>query len=848
MRRFSVVLALAVASLVATTPVAQGASTTCDTRVQFGLVDARTTGCLNKTAGKDEWRTIDTVRLNGLPLEVVSGQLVLRGPQSSGKAGGTISGNVRLSIAGATIHEGLLKRSLPAGGPGEEQKLGSFAPPAGQSLRGLGFHGSVAIRIGKGRLGNGYALLSPILKLPSLFRIAPTNGGPLTGTVLIRADASGVHADTLKLAVTNAYVGHLLLRNLCLSYTSGASSSTPCAPPAFGTTPLNTCTVGAGQDRWDGSALVMLPTKDRTQIGVFAGLTQGGFSYAGGQVTNLGKRVPLAKEVYLDKVGVALCTGPPLTLRGAAGIRFGPEFAGHHALYLDGSFQYTDGNPWSLEARGALSVFDRNVANGFLKFQSNGSIDLAFDANLNYGGVLDVSARVSGWYQPARDERWWNGFDLDLPMNRQRWDAFVACVLDTSCPPAERAQTLREVYKIPPKYLDVHVPTAFDVVGSGSVCVVDIVCTSGDIAVSSVGVAGCASMTVFGYPEPYLWGVEWHEVRVRAGAGHRWGGGVDVMGQSCDVGSYRATRSAYSVASRATTVHLPRAVGIVLRMKGKGAPPKVVLVGPHGRRIDATSKGELRRDDHFFVENDADDTTTVFVAHPTGGAWRIREQPGSARVVSVSQALAHPDPSVAARVLRRPGGGRLLEYALETDPDHEVTLFDRGPGYQRDLGRAGGRVCLRGAKIRGHRPKNAVLAHPRILCGAIPFHPTPGPAGKRTIVAVVTNHGELVREVTVASYHAAGPKLPGRPRHVRVTRRRGAVIVTWDRVPRASSYDVDLFVSDGRRLLDVEGRGRRRAVVRGIARSLDVTVRVAGVRSDEVEGPAARARSAGAAR
>ena len=57
----------------------------CNQRVQFALVDARTTGCLTLTStAPDTYESTDTVNLNGIPLRAIPGtRLVLKGPSSS---------------------------------------------------------------------------------------------------------------------------------------------------------------------------------------------------------------------------------------------------------------------------------------------------------------------------------------------------------------------------------------------------------------------------------------------------------------------------------------------------------------------------------------------------------------------------------------------------------------------------------------------------------------------------------------------------------------------------------------------------------------------------------------------
>jgi len=183
----------------------------------------------------------------------------------------------------------------------------------------------------------------------------------------------------------------------------------------------------------------------------------------------------------------------------------------------------------------------------------------------------------------------------------------------------------------------------------------------------------------------------------------------------------------------------------------------------------ANRAGQLKRDKYYFVEDGAADATSIVIIKPAPGTWTIRTLTGSPAVVGVSEAPVQPYPSAAGRVLGQ-GSSRTLEYAVESDPSHKLTFFERGGAYEQELGTASGRPCLQNAAIQGRRPSNSYMAHPRITCGVIPFTPAPGPAGVRDIVAVVTNNGEPVREFKVASYTVGAEALPSRPSNLRIVR------------------------------------------------------------------------------
>ena len=102
----------------------------------------------------------------------------------------------------------------------------------------------------------------------------------------------------------------------------------------------------------------------------------------------------------------------------------------------------------------------------------------------------------------------------------------------------------------------------------------------------------------------------------RAGLGYRWGGSVDVMGDSCDVGPYRAVRSAAVAAQQGRSrITLPDEAMVALRVEGRTAPPKLVIRGPGGRRIVSPSEdGQIEKGRYAIAEEPAERATHVVIA------------------------------------------------------------------------------------------------------------------------------------------------------------------------------------------------------------------------------------------
>jgi hypothetical protein len=584
------------------------------------------------------------------------------------------------------------------------------------------------------------------------------------------------------------YVGQLELKQFCLSFVeAGGTTATPCAPPRFGAQQLLTCASGPEVDRWDGSASIVLPTQAKPEVGVFAGTRNGAFSYAGAQVTGLGTSVPLAQGVYLDKVGLAICVSPPpMKLKGAAGIRFGPQFAGREAAYLDGTVEYVDSVPWRIRADGGMSLFGRGVGGGYFQYKSTNAIDFGFNASFDFASIFSTSARVDGW-------------------------------------------------------LEARSPARFNVDGYGRICLVRVACTNGETTVSSVGAAGCFNFISFTY---YVlvknddwhwykpWRVHWESrsVRVTVGGGYTWStGSAQAMGSSCHLDSYRAARSARIAQSGVVTVDIPDEPAVALRLHGSTAPPEVELIGPDGRRIVSPSAdGEIKRGSHVFVEDDRSRTSSVVIAKPAPGTWRIRPLAGSSAVARVEQAETREPATIVGDVVRR-GRRHVLGYAYEAHDDHLVTFVERGAHTHKRLGPARVTPC----PTEGNGPSD----RQRPSCGRLRFRPAEGPGGLRRIYAIVHEDGHSFDEELVASYVAPGDPRPRRAPDLRVRRRGTTLVVRWSDARHVDHWNVRVSLSDGQRLVHVHRGESERELVRNVSPRTRARVVVVGLRDhDHAEG------------
>lgn len=762
----------------------------CTPNVTFGLIEATTRGCLDEVS-PGTWETVDTVDLNGVPLTPAPGtHLVLTAPTAD-LPGGRLSVRTDIDIAGVRFDAGQLNWDLPAGGRGEEKEVVSTGTLNGQKLFGFDISGSAEIRLGWDAGNNlHYIKFVANLALPSVFKNGPEEGaGGLTATVGLRVDPAGVHADAVKAEVSNAYIGALQVKHLCLSFVAAGSATSPCSPPLHGAEPLLTCESPGNVDRWDGSAEIVLPTADKPEIGVWAGVQNGLFSYAGGQATHLGTSLPIASGIYLDNVGLAICvTPPPIKFKGAMGITIGPHVGGSAPVGINGSIEYVDSRPWLLEARGGVELFGYHVADGFISYRSDNTIDFGFNAKLDFK-VASVEASLGGWIE-ARN------------------------------------------------------PFRFNVDGSGRVCVLSVACLGGEVTASTDGLAACITVLegdIWEYVKDpdwewwALWRAHWElrHWRLRAGAGVHWAdGNVQLMGDSCDVSPFRAMKSPQTAAAGVFTVSVaPGATALTLQAQGRDAAPGVNLIGPNGQRFDSPKKAAVIVPGHDeFAKDPLNKATDVMIAHPAAGTWRVVAEHGSA-ITALRRATVEATPHVDAGV----GGGgehRILGYDYQPQPLHTTRFVEDGPKYEQELGVAEGEPCRLVKHIHPDPP----------LCGHIDFTPAPGPAGKRDIYAITTMNGEVTDKRLVATYDAPPEPEPSEVPKLVVDRVPDGITVGFKpseaptQVAEPMDYNVDVNLTNGRKLLDVLRRSDHKVTIHDIPATVQARVTVAAMRKDDTQG------------
>jgi hypothetical protein len=577
-----------------------------------------------------------------------------------------------------------------------------------------------------------------------------------------------------------------------MSYIPGGGQSVaPCEPIDAAGQPYIQCESDVNVDRWDGNAVVELPSSRGVQFGLFGGLAGGQVSKLGGYVDKLGNRIPIASGWYLNKVGLGVCVNPPpLKIKGEIGVAMLPVIPGKPPIFgVEGSFTYTDGQyprGWTMEIGGRITLYDTALGTAAVRFGPTVPTSFDVNANFNLYDVASLDGRVFGW--------------VDAPSG------------------------------------------AFSISGWVRGCLAGSICAQASGLISSTGVAGCfeAGSTEDTYlvildKEPYLKFIT-RKSTFRIGVGYRWGdSSPDMLGSSCSFAAYdaakpaatgaRARRAAADAASQTIAAGTQ---AVTLRYKGTNGPPKLVLTGPDGTTISSPVDARAAQVEGkwMLVENKKDGTTSVLLLNPAAGEWKAAGVPGAASApTTVDRSELEAPPTLGARV-RGKGTSRSVDLTYAIPVGASVQLVERGAGVTNVIAESvKGRSCQFG-------PKRRPGTDQAVRCAKVRFRPTRGPGGKRTISAVVSRDGVPLARQDVASYTAPKLRMPSRLGTMRARRSKGNLLVTFPRARGAESLNVSAELSDGRKLsydLKAKCGGVRIAKV-PLGVSAKVTVR--GVRYD----------------
>lgn len=516
---------------------------------------------------------------------------------------------------------------------------------------------------------------------------------------------------------------------------------------------------GVDEGTWSGSLTMALP--GGASVGGFGAFNGNGVVYAGGQ-RGFGYEAPLGQGVYLDHIAAQVCRQPDWLLQGQMDIRFGPNDLPGGEAKVNGDFVLYP-NTGRLDVFGTLEALGIEFAEGEFHYVPPASV--AFTGGIDEEfGPLSISGRMSGFFDPDRQAA------------QARGDVTVG-------------------------------------LGAGGMSFEQ----AGEAIVSTAGIGACVQLADID--------LGFFTIQIKAGAGMRWGGVPKIMATSCGLGAWdvsgrrRSALPRQSVALTSFDVGSDR-LGVGVRVRGTGAPPKVALLSPDGKRIIRTTEVGVAQGSHAVLP--AGNDVLVMIAQPQQGTWRVIPHDDAPPVAGVDTSDYTPPPPFEGSVADR-GSHELLTYRYAAHPRYSVRLQEEGDGAFQDLGHPQGVDCPDDPKspIRGAE----------VQCAKLRFTPVPGAAGPRRIVAMVRDArtGNPVDAVEVARFHAEAEELLPAPRPVEVVRDGTRVAVRWRGVPAAEAYDVVLTSShDELELAEVDGADTS-ATFTGIGRDSRVRVVVTAV-------------------
>ena len=293
------------------------------------------------------------------------------------------------------------------------------------------------------------------------------------------------------------------------------------------------------------------------------------------------------------------------------------------------------------------------------------------------------------------------------------------------------------------------------------------------------------------------------------------GGGIQfpdhgiIFFDTCDIGKFRSLGfvtglRGHSTAAQGFTIPKGEKVATI-GLPGAGGAPRATLTGPSGRTIATPVSGYEKTPSDVVIVDEKSETkeTYFFIDHPEPGAWKVTPQPGSPAITSIQQASALPRPALKGHVSPAGRGRERLRYTLHPLAGQQVKFAEKqANGNFRVIGTA-----------RGHR-------------GTVLFSPSAQLGKSRGIEAMVTQDGRPREDVVIARFTVAPRASLPAPGHLRLSRRRGALQISFHPVRGAAGYGIAVRLSDGRSLYVKLAAGRTRASIAAVAPTLSGKVSV----------------------
>ena len=341
-------------------------------------VDARArAGCLTKRAD-GTYASSGEVRVNGIDFQpsgatgahvagarsAAAGQVVVDPKAHVIK----VTGQVDARAGNIVLHRGGLTWDVDQ--PVKFTKLDAFKV----TLLGFPITGEADVTF----LADG-ARVDANLRLPGYF-------GGVTGRTALRtktADPFGLQLHGITIAVPEANIGALIVRNLKVSYDSD----------------INT---------FEGKADFVFPPQTTRGVGVAFGFKDGQFAHAEAQVGPPVPPFPLPLTappgpLFLQRIGIAVSAQGGLRVAGGAALTLGPAFKGTGIVSIDALppggfvFDFPAGKGYAdLAMTGKLKLVDVALAGGYVKYRTTGLLSWRGGLVLDLSGLVGITGTVDG--------------------------------------------------------------------------------------------------------------------------------------------------------------------------------------------------------------------------------------------------------------------------------------------------------------------------------------------------------------------------------------------------------------------------------------------------------------------
>jgi hypothetical protein len=255
------------------------------------------------------------------------------------------------------------------------------------------------------------------------------------------------------------------------------------------------------------------------------------------------------------------------------------------------------------------------------------------------------------------------------------------------------------------------------------------------------------------------------------------------------------------------------APSVSLIVNGSNGSPAVTLTDPSGNAVTpATQFGGGAT--AVAVGDTQGNRTLIGIDHPAAGHWMLDQTAATeVSITSMSYAIGIKPPTVKAKLSAGAHGKRTVRYRATIPANTAITFAETGNGWSRTIGTA----------RAGH--------------GTLTFRPAALPAGRRTVVAQITNNGLPYNTVTIGSFVQPKPPRPSRVRKLVVKASAHAFTYRFTPLAHAAQTLIGLVTSDGRHLQQVVSSSVRSGSLPVIGFGDSITVTVSGIGIDGSRGP-----------